>query len=233
MKKLGNKIKKEITPPGMEFLDQFKDKSPVQIISQLLPKFADALKTDQAQNAIDAFAGLLWGLGLDLGASLPEWVKSASEKFWQFSGMNFLKNLENNKPADFGSLLELINLQPINKNLPPEQAQVIDNIGHLIKSESANLSAVELKQFADARVAAPKIINKLKNPTDRTMIFIIIACAWREIEKLGSHAKTHQWLLDHKIISSNTDRAETAKFFREINLPKGKAGRPKKLRTVK
>ncbi|MDR3457547.1 MAG: hypothetical protein P4N60_08885 [Verrucomicrobiae bacterium] len=222
-------IPPETIPPGFEFFGQFEGKSAVEIISLIFPKFAEAIKSDESENVIGAFAGLFWGAGLDLGASLPEFAKKASEKYWQSSGLDFLINLEKLQSADLGNFVEFMNLMPISGNdLSPETTPAIKNVVQSIKMESANLSADELKKYADARVATPNKIEKLKNPSERLLVFLIIACAWRQIAALGSQAKTHQWLLDHKIISPNTDRGETSRFFREIGLPTGKSGRPKK-----
>jgi len=97
---------------------------------------------------------------------------------------------------------------------------------------NARLTMMRVRRMSDEDIEAwikfgKNEIEKFKNPSERLIVFLIVAAAWRDIEKLGSDAKTHQWLLEHKVISPKTDRAETSRFFREINLPKGKSGRPK------
>ena len=215
-------------PLDLAFFDKFKDLSPVQRIALFSPQLADVLKTDKATEATEACAGLLSGASLDLGVPLPQWVKATSEKGWQAFGFGFIREIKDVKPEAIGKFVELItSMQTINGVAAAAQHE-IHKLVQFIKGDAGNLPAEEEKQFAEGRMAVPKIIEKAKNPSERAIVFLAIACAWRQVEKLGSHAKTHKWLADNKFISPNTDRAETAKWFREIGLPKGKSGRPPK-----
>ena len=218
-------------PPGLEFLAELKNLTPVEQMAMALPKFAEAQKTENATEATESFAGVFWGLGLDFGVTLPEWVKTASEKAFQALGFGFVRDVQSGQPAALGKLVELANLSPKSDN-PSLLENACGKLIQFIKTESGNLSADENGQYADGRKAVPKIIEKAKNPSERAMAFLAIAGAWREVEKLGSRTKTYKWLKLHKLISPTTEWDEVKRWLAEINLPKGKAGRPKnKIRT--
>ena len=203
-------------------------------MSALMPKFAEALKTSDGEQVKEAFAGVFWGMGVDMGMPLPDWAKAASEKAWQAMGMDFLPHLATD-PAAAGKLVELANSTPQKDNPTPHE-QAVNNLVGLIKTESGNLSADEQGRYVKGRKAVPKIIEKLeeKATNDRVLAFLCIASQWREVEKLGSRNKTCHWLKEqrtpegHLILSQRTDWPEVKDWLAEINLPKGQAGRPKK-----
>lgn len=213
----------------LAFFDKFKDLSPVQRIALVSPKLADVLKTDKATEAIEACAGLFWGAGLDLGVPLPQWVKTASERAWQAFGFDFIHEIKDMKPEAIGKFIELMSwIQTKDAAITTAQQEACKLI-QLIKGEAGNLPAEEEKQFAEGRMAVPKIIEKAKNPSERAIVFQAIAFAWREVEKLGSRTKTYRWLKDQRLISPSTEWDEVRRWLAEIELPKGKAGAPKKI----
>jgi hypothetical protein len=214
-------------PPGLELLGQLEKLSPMQALTMAHPEVAEICNSQNPEAATALFAGLFSGVGINLGVSIPEWAKKASQKGWQAWGIDFFKELQTPTPDSVGKLVELANI--IQQSAAPNLGeQILVTLSNYIKSNIGELSAEELKKYAEGRLATPKMVEKAKNPSERALVFMSIAVHWQEVEKLGSHAKTHQWLLDNRIISPLTDRAETSKFFREIDLPKGKAGRPKK-----
>ena len=188
-------------------------------------KSGDGLKT------MGALAGFLYGYGLDLGWPLPEWAKAASHVAAKCFGFNFLLELREGKPKAVGTLVGLIERMKFANN-PPDTESALKSLATHVKNDLGNLPASELKDYASGHMSTENLVQKIKNPTERTLVMLAIAAGWQEVEKLGSQKKTHDWLLREKMISPNTDRAETSKWFREIGLPKGKAGRPKKIRTV-
>lgn len=226
-------------PPGLELFAQMQHLSPTEIVASQSPKFAEALKTSDGEKTKEACAGLFWGMGVDMGVPLPDWAKAASEKAWQAMGLDFLRHLATD-PAAAGKLVELANLTPQKDNATPLEQAANNLVGH-IKIESGNLTADEQEKYVKGRKAAPKIIEKLeeKATNERVQAFLCIASQWREVEKLGSRNKTFYWLMGqrtpqgHLIFSPRTDWAEVKDWLAEINLPKGRAGRPKKeIRTL-
>ena len=226
-------------PPGLEVLAQMKDLSPLQQMAAVFPKFAATQKTEKAKEAAEMFAGFFWGMGIDLGVPLPEWAKAASEKAVQALGFGFIRDLQSGQPAAFGKLVEIANLSPKNDNQTPLE-NTCWNLIQLIKTESGNLPGEEFGQYADGRKAAPKIIEKIKNPKGKERVLALgtIASSWREVEKLGSRTKTYKWLKACRtpqgelLLSPYTEWDEVKGWLAEINLPKGKAGRPtNKIRT--
>jgi hypothetical protein len=133
-------------------------------------------------------------------------------------------------------LVELANLTPKNTNASP-----IENAAYkaaeFMQTQAGHLPAEDLKNYAHGRLAAPKIIAKAENPTERANALLTIAAFWREIEKLGSRMKTYKWLKEHKtpqgekLLSPYTEWDEVKDWLAEIDLPKGKAGRPRKIGT--
>ena len=219
----------ETPPPELKILAQMKNLTPLQQVALLMPKFDEDLKSEKATEASETMAGFLWGIGLDLGVMLPEWVKAASEKFWKGLGLDFLGELKTPTPNAIGKIMEFMSLGT-NNEIPSPLNEDFQKIGEYIKTESGHLPIDELKQFVDGRISAPKIIEKAKNPSERHLAFLNIACDWRAVEKLGSRTKTYQWLKEKKVISPLTEWGEVKNWLTEINLPKGKAGAPKKNR---
>lgn len=217
----------EEIPPGLEYLSELKDSSPLQQLAACFPKFAEALKTDKAQEATECFAGWFWGAGFDLGVELPEWVKSASVKYWEAAGLNFTE-LKKGNSKDIGALVGLAeNAPPSISPSKPEQAA--QNLIKHIKTESGDFSATELKKYADARANALKMIQRIAEPPQRVKVFLTIACAWRQVEKMESAGEFHRWLVTHDLIAGGTDAAETRAVCRIIGFnPHGAAGRPPK-----
>jgi len=219
----------ETAPPDLKILGQIQNLTPLQVIALLMPKFAEDLKTEKATEASETMAGFFWGAGLDLGVTLPDWVKAASEKFWKGIGLDFLGELKNANPNAIGKFTEFVNMSP-KKEAPSPLDEDLQKIGEYIKTESGHLPIDDLKQFVEGRISAPKIIEKAKNPSERYLAFLNIACEWRAVEKLGSRTKTYQWLKEKRVISPLTEWGEVKNWLTEINLPKGKAGAPKKNR---
>ena len=228
-------IQNQEVPPGLELFAQMQHLSPTEQMAATSPKFADALKASDGEQTKEAFAGVFWGMGIDMGVPLPDWAKAASKIAWQSMGMDFLSHLATD-PAAAGKLVELANLSPQKNNPTPIERAVVNLIGY-IKTESGNLSADDQEKYVKGRKAVPKIIERLeeKASNERVLALLCIASLWREVEKLGSRNKTYQWLKKQKtpqgelLISPHTEWDEVRRWLDEINLPKGKAGAPRKI----
>ncbi len=214
-------------PPGLEYISELKDQTPLQQLAACYPKFAEALKTSEAQQATECFAGWYWGAGFDLGVVLPEWVKTASGKYWEAAGLDF-KELKNGSSKEVGKLVGIAeNLPKI--DVPSKMSQTGESLVKLIKAETGELSATELKKYADARANALKTIHRIAEPPQRVKVLLTIACAWRQVEKMESAGELHRWLVEHKLIANATDPAETRAICRTIGFkPRKSAGRPPK-----
>jgi hypothetical protein len=212
----------------LEWLAKASNLPPLEQLALCSPKFAETLKSEKAIEAIESSAGLFAGFGIDLGVPLPDWVKAASERGIQGLGCDFLSEVKNAEPVALGTLVELAGLFPKDEH-PTSPEAAFHQVVHYIKTESGHLPRDEFKSFAAGRSAAPKKFEKLKSPTERTIAFLVIAVAWREVEKLGSRTKTYKWLKEQKIISPYTEWDEVKNWLKEINLPKGKAGAPRKI----
>ena len=66
----------DVIPPGLEYFTQLKNKTHTQQLATVLPKFADALARGDIEY-IEGTASVFYGLGIDLGVTMPEWVKAA------------------------------------------------------------------------------------------------------------------------------------------------------------
>jgi hypothetical protein len=183
----------EQMPPGLEFISELKDQTPLQQLAACYPKFAEALKTSEAQQATEGFAGWYWGAGFDLGVALPEWVKAASTMYWQAAGLDF-NELKNGSSKEIGKLVGIAENMP-ETGAPSKIIQTGQSLIKKIKAESGELSATELKKYADARANALKIIQRLAEPPQRVKVLLTIACTWRQIENMETKPQPQNPLL--------------------------------------
>ncbi len=227
-------IQNQEVPPDLEIFQQMQHLSPVELMKITLPEIAEALDSEPKKGA---YAGVFWGLGLDMGVPLPDFAKLASERAWQAMKLDFLPSLTTD-PGAAGKLVELANLAPQIGN-PKPMDQAMNNLIGYIKTESGNLSVEEQEKYVMGRKAAQKIIKSLdeKATNERVLALFCIARNWREVEQLGSRNKTFKWLKEQKtphgrlLLSPRTGWDEVKDWLAEINLPKGKPGAPKKIRT--
>ena len=182
----------DVIPPGLEYFTQLKNKTHTQQLATVLPKFADALARGDIEY-IEGTASVFYGLGIDLGVTMPEWVKAASRKFWEGMGFEFVSIFKGDA-SQIGKLVGLIDHVPRNEN-PSESDQAFQTLAQLAKIEAANLPANEHLEFAKGRVEAPKIIEKWSQPNQRTIIYGIIAAGRREVEKFESTEDLYLWLM--------------------------------------
>ena len=221
----------EVIPPGLEFFAEMKSKSPMEQIAAVMPIFASNLAADDSLK-MDKMAALLSGIELDLGVPIPFWAKTASKKFWEATGFDFLANLQDKNGelslSDIGKTVELMELMP--KTISPTKPeQAMQALVKYVKADALNLPAVKNMEFASGRMNVVKKIERGNNLTQRAKIYIMIAITWREIENFKSAGQLHNWLLKNGIIVPSTDPAETRKVCRLIGLKlREKAGRPPK-----
>src|SRR5947207_5124096 len=76
-------------------LDDFKGKTPSQILGTLFPKTKP-----------EAMAGLVAGLGFDFGIHIPDWAEKASEQFWKYYFGSEFDPMQS--PQDAGVIVGLI-----------------------------------------------------------------------------------------------------------------------------
>lgn len=216
----------EAIPPGLKFFTELKKKTGAQQAAAVFPAFADALARGDIKQ-IEATSGFLSGFGLDLGVPVPEWAKAASRKFWDGVGFDFLTTFQG-QASQMGKLVGLVEIAP--KNIHSSEAkQAANALVQHEKTEAVNSPPDKHFEFAKGRKEAAKIVEKVQGMSQRAKIFAVIACAWREVEKLESAGQLHNWLLKNGVINPLTDPAETRKVCRLIGLKfRDKAGRSPK-----
>jgi hypothetical protein len=208
-------------------IEQFEGKTPVEVARMFAPNIETKF-----------LAGLLIGLGLDLGIPLPDWAKSASVQFWKyFVGMG-LDPL--NSPKDAGVLIGLI--EGIAKQHPPEQStnehenwikNILPMLFEATNKEVQNLSVEATASFYSGRAKSGKIVQKLTNPDylkmlKRAPIYLAVALLWEQFQLFKSQAEAERWLRAEKVIDDNVDTREVRAAFTIIGLKYRGPGRPKK-----
>jgi hypothetical protein len=213
----------EETPPGWEFFDELKNKTHLQMLATMFPKFAEALANQDIKH-IEGTAGIFSGFRLDLGVPIPEWAKAASRKFWDGMGFEFLTTFEG-QASQIGKLVGLGDIIPKNDD-PSKIERTLEAFSHQAKKEAVNASPEEHFEFAKGRKEAPKIIEKIQGVSQRTKIYAIIAGGWREVEKFESTEDLYLWLMTLKntdaaaeyTIARNTKSREIRKICNRIGL---------------
>lgn len=215
---------------ALEFFAKFKGVSPKELLAALFELFPAEER--------EGFAGFAWGTGLNFGVPLPDWAKLASEKAWRSVGVDVPHDFNGVRPETSGKVTEFIDLSfaenpPVLHKQDIRIAKIVINFA---KWKSANLTAEDQSRYVKGRQAAPKILRNMKFPTEREQVFFEIASRWREVEKLGSRLKVFHWLKEQrgpktgKLLLERTGWDEVKRWLAEINMPKGKPGRPKKNR---
>lgn len=207
----------EMVPPGFE---EFEGMNVKQIISALAPNVKN----------FAALAALL--PGIELGAEVPHWARNAAQKFWETIGLKFSPGTEPLSPSVLGKLTGLIEANPTFKDerLNSERLQKFaSEFKNMAKTEAANATPEVSKQFFDGRASHESIRDKVKGLAQRTKVFLVIAVAWQVVQTFKSAGELHRWLMKEKVVTSETDAAETRTICRLIELKfREKSGRPAK-----
>jgi hypothetical protein len=176
----------------------FVGKTPAQFLEKYI-----------AREKVEALAGAMFGF-TDLGVAIPNWAKKASIQFWK----NYVgdKPLEPLKSAeDFGVFVKLLELytqghfDETKPDKPPSKLEkFLSGIAGkvyslLMKKIVSDFSDSEKSQFYAGCVRAGKIVEKMQNPNyldmiKRAKVYLIIAAAWRQIERFKTHAERERWL---------------------------------------
>lgn len=226
--------KGEGTTPGLEFFAEINNKTHAEIVAAASPKLTEYQAAGNNE-AIESIAGLFWGSGIDLGVLLPDWTKAASKLFWQSTGMGFLfdqangtpRTLGDMQPRDLGKFVGIMEFAFQQKSPEKNAEQATNILTEQIKAAAANCPPDEAKQFFDGRASAKNIAAKMENLSQRAKVFLFIAGAWRQVEKMPSAGELHRWLVEHDLIARTTDPAETRAVCRMIGFnPRSEAGRP-------
>jgi hypothetical protein len=218
----------EAIPLGLEYFEKLKNSPPREYFEELFPKLKNA-NDDEAKQFIEALAGMLSGLpGTDFGVEIPEWVKKASRKCLELTGIDFdgLKN-GNISTKEIGKIFGLMEI-PLGYEPPPKIKEAAANLTKLGRAEAAKASSREAKEFFTELDNAEKAADRLKTPPKRIKIFMIIAAAWRQVETFENAGQLHRWLEEIDAFDGSiTDPAETRKICRLVGLNlRDKAGRP-------
>lgn len=204
-----------------DFVNESDGKTPIEALMMINPKFGEM------PDVVKAMAGLLAGIGIDFKIPFPLWAKAASKKFWEGSGMNFNEGMNTWSVKDLSKLMGVYELA--NNGKLPLIDKYAKPYSDFLKKKAAFSSPQISKQFADGRADAEKVIEKVKFLAQRSKVYGAIAINWHVVEKFGSAAELHKWLLKNNAILPATDSAETRKVCRAIGLKfKSKAGRPRK-----
>jgi len=200
------------------------DLSPAQYILKMYPG------AESSPAARAALAALFSGSGIDFGVIVPEWAKQAAKHYLASrQWTQFQKPLTNLTPNEAGKFVGLWELSPKAKNEPPEITMMIEAYCKAMKEATTDADPDDCIAFHTGRKDAQKIIEKAGDASERSTAFGSITNNWPKIEKLGSRIKTYKWLKDNSVISAYTEWDEVKKWLAEINLPKGKAGAPRKI----
>jgi hypothetical protein len=176
----------------------FVGKTPAQFLEKYI-----------AREKLEAMAGFMAGF-TDLGVAIPDWSKKASIQFWK----NYVgdKPLEPFKSAEdfgiFAKLLELYTKGQFSESKPINPPSKLDKFlsgiagrvySLLMKKVVSDFSDAEKSQFYAGCVRAGKIVEKMQNPNyldmiKRAKVYLIIAAAWRQVEKFKTHAERERWL---------------------------------------
>lgn len=82
-------------PPELEIFKQMENMSILDILAMASPEIEKALKSPHSEKTIAALAGLFSGFGIEMGVTVPEWAKIASQKAFQAFGIDFIHGLLN------------------------------------------------------------------------------------------------------------------------------------------
>ena len=162
----------EEMPSGLEFFDKLKDKTESEQLAVLAPDFATLLESGNTDK-LAQIAGFFSGFGIDLGAQVPEWAKTASKKFWEAHGgelENFSTQLQAGQAAACGKFVGLVEFSSTNNPLS-EAEQATQALAQLIKKEAIDLPANETLKYSTGRVNAGKIKERANGLSQRTKVF--------------------------------------------------------------
>lgn len=198
--------------------------SPAQFI---LSQFPGAESSPAARAAL---AAMFSGSGIDFGVTVPEWAKQTAKLYYTLrQWTQFQKPLTNLSPNEAGKFVGSWEISPKAENERPEVTMMIDAYCKAMRQAATDATPDDCIAFHKGRKAAQEMADKAKDPSERTTALYAIMMNWPEIEKLGSRMKTYKWLKDKRLISPGTDWDEVKDWLAEINLPKGKAGAPRKI----
>jgi len=214
-------------PPALK---QFDGKTPRELF----------LGHGVTQQQVESTAAMVHGFIGDFGIPIPDFAKKASKQFWKnFLGKRFDPQTDIENAGVISRLLELMGMDAkawshstLGKKVMPAAKPLADTMQNV----ALTLSTENTAKFFAGRARAEKIFLNLNSPDyikmiKRAPIYITLAVAWREFEKLQSQAEAERWLRDKQVIGKNFDSGEVRAVFRVVGLSYGKKpGRPKKIK---
>ena len=212
----------ELKVPVPSILKRLARLTPAEAMAQALSDLLGPPK-----NGMEGRAGLMSGLGLDIGLPVPVWAKEASRRFWSCCGLEFNAVNESGLTSAQLGLLAGLGEQPP-QDLPTKLAKDSSDMVVFLKDvANKHGSPKEASEFFAARAHSGKTVEKMAQLPQRAKVFLCIAVAWKDVQGFQSAGELHRWLLDNKAILPQTDSADTRKVCREIGLDlREKAGRP-------
>ena len=207
---------------------KYEGKNPDDVIREIISKV-----TSNNEDATKALAGVFLGMG-DIGLAAPEWVKRASQKMLEGTGLDFM--------AKMGSDIELVqfsremgkavgvaekllkNPKPISSKIGAMGKKFAAPFVKFSKSVASEAEPRESEAFFSGRNESEKLIEIMRQPPQRAKIYLLIALCWQQIQKFNSTGEFHKWLLSLKkpdgtnLIAPGTDSREIRKICQSIGL---------------
>ncbi|MEI6196786.1 MAG: hypothetical protein WCS42_20920 [Verrucomicrobiota bacterium] len=219
----------EALPPGAEYFSKLRTLSPRDFITQLCAPKLKSATDEEAKLVIECFAGMLSGLPdfYNFQVQIPEWVKTASRKYWESLGIDF-NEIQKGNMAEIGKCIGLLDQSETKP--PTETDSAAISFAESAKVEAAKSPAKDASQFFTGAAKGEIIREQIKVPPKRIKVFMIMSAAWRHVEQFKSAGQLHRWLEEIDAFDGSiTDPAETRKICRLVGLQlRDKAGRPPK-----
>ena len=209
-------------------LEQLEGRTPTEVMQALVPNIK-----------IEIIAGLLIGVGVDLGIVLPDWAKEASVQFWKyFVGKDFDPL---HAPKDLGVLIGLI--EGIAKRWPSENTgangyeswirSLLPAFLDSVRKGEQDLSPEEAAAYYSGRARSVVVVERVTDASylkmlKRAPIYLAVALLWERFTPLTSQAEAERWLRSEKVIAEDVDSREVRAAFTVIGLKYRGPGRPKK-----
>ncbi len=188
------------------------------------------------QEQAEKMAGMMSGMGYEVGIDVPEFARNASKEFWKYfyrSGFNPVAS-----QRDFGTLtksLDAAGQVPSRRkktDFEISMLRVLPVLFPLWEKELAALPDEEKAEYYAGRVEGKKVINKFNadyiRMVKRARIYLFISMLWRLFEEFKSMAEAGRFLRECKIINDKVSSDEVRAVFRQIGLRYRGPGRPKR-----
>ena len=199
---------------------------PEEVLQKL---FARGLERPKAR---DVLAGLVSGLGVQLGVEVPSWAAKASERFFESCKLGFVGKTDEVTPKQAGTVVGLWDGPIPDKGMSPEIMTALDMVCKLAKTSINDDPPVVARDFHAGRMEAEKIGGIMEGLPQRAKIFMLVAINWRKVAGFKSTTELWQWLLSPEnkgVIAPSTDSREIRTICQLIGLRyQSRAGKPPK-----